>query len=51
MKAGAHDFINKGKLAKLVPVVSRELNDAEVRIKHRAAELTAFKVRKILLSC
>lgn len=39
MKAGAHDFINKGKLAKLVPVVSRELNDAEVRIKHRAAEL------------
>ena len=31
MKAGAHDFINKGKLSRLIPAIQRELRDAEAR--------------------
>jgi signal transduction histidine kinase len=31
MKAGAHDFVHKERLARLVPVVERELADAAVR--------------------
>lgn len=31
MKAGAHDYIMKGNLKRLVPAVERELHDAEVR--------------------
>jgi len=31
MKAGAHDYIMKGNLPRLVPAVERELRDAEVR--------------------
>lgn len=31
MKAGAHDYIIKGNLARLVPAVERELRDAEIR--------------------
>lgn len=31
MKAGAHDYVMKGKLARLVPAVERELREAEVR--------------------
>ena len=31
MKAGAHDFINKGKLSRLIPAIQRELRDAESR--------------------
>lgn len=31
MKAGAHDYIMKDRLARLVPAVERELRDAEVR--------------------
>ena len=38
MKAGAHDFITKGSLARLVPAVERELGDAEVRRANRLAE-------------
>lgn len=41
MKAGAHDYIMKDRLARLVPAVERELRDAEVRRARRksAAEL------------
>ena len=39
MKAGAHDFITKGNLIRLIPVVSRELAEAELRFKHRTSEL------------
>jgi response regulator RpfG family c-di-GMP phosphodiesterase len=38
MKAGAHDYLVKGRLARLIPVVARELGDAEVRRERRAAE-------------
>jgi PAS domain S-box-containing protein len=38
MKAGAHDYIIKGKLARLVPAVDREIRDADVRREKRQAE-------------
>jgi signal transduction histidine kinase len=38
MKAGAHDYLMKDKLARLGPAVERELRDAEVRRERRRAE-------------
>lgn len=42
MKAGAHDYILKDNLARLVPAIERQLKDAETRRQRRAAE-TALK--------
>jgi PAS domain S-box-containing protein len=38
MKAGAHDYIMKDSLSRLVPAIERELKDAESRVKRRRAE-------------
>jgi sigma-B regulation protein RsbU (phosphoserine phosphatase) len=38
MKAGAHDYLMKGHLARLVPAVERELRDAAVRTARRETE-------------
>jgi len=38
MKAGAHDYIIKGNLKRLVPAVERELREAEVRRERKLAE-------------
>lgn len=38
MKAGAHDFVAKDSLARLVPAIERELRDAEERRQHRHAQ-------------
>ena len=38
MKAGAHDYIMKDNLARLVPAVQRELREAESRRQRRNAE-------------
>lgn len=38
MKAGAHDYLMKGNLARLAPVVERELREAENRRSKRATE-------------
>ena len=38
MKAGAHDYIMKDKLARLVPAIQREIREAEMRAEHRLAE-------------
>lgn len=38
MKAGAHDYIMKNHLARLVPAVARELREAAVRRERRRAE-------------
>jgi signal transduction histidine kinase len=35
MKAGAHDFIVKGKLARLVPALERELREVKMRVEQR----------------
>lgn len=38
MRAGAHDYIMKDRLARLVPAVQRELREAEVRRARRESE-------------
>jgi signal transduction histidine kinase len=38
MKGGANDYLIKGNLARLVPVVERELREVEVRQQRRRAE-------------
>lgn len=38
MKAGAHDYVMKGNLSRLIPAIQRELGDAEVRRQRRLAE-------------
>lgn len=38
MKEGASDFVMKDKLARLAPVIERELKDAAVRQEHRKAQ-------------
>jgi PAS domain S-box-containing protein len=38
MKAGAHDFVMKGNLARLVPAIGRELREAEDRRLRAGAE-------------
>ncbi len=40
MKAGAHDYILKGSLKRLVPAVERELREANMRRERRQAEET-----------
>lgn len=37
LKAGAHDYIMKNNLARLIPVVERELYDARVRLERKKA--------------
>ncbi len=48
MKAGAHDYILKGNLARLVPAVERELRDAETRASKRVSEEELDRHRKHL---
>ena len=38
MKAGAHDYVMKDKLSRLVPAIQRELRDAESRRERNRAE-------------
>jgi PAS domain S-box-containing protein len=38
MKAGASDFLVKGDLARLIPVIDRELREAKERQQHKQAE-------------
>ena len=38
MKTGAHDYIMKGNLKRLIPAIDRELRDARVRRERKGAE-------------
>ncbi|MFZ1979365.1 MAG: response regulator, partial [Bacteroidota bacterium] len=38
MKAGAHDYVMKGNLARLIPAIQREMDEAEIRRERRRAE-------------
>ena len=38
MKAGAHDYITKDNMERLIPAVERELREADNRVKRRQAE-------------
>ena len=46
MKAGAHDYIMKDNLARLIPTVERELREAEVRRQRRQAEQALAESRR-----
>ncbi len=43
MKAGAHDYLMKDRLARLVPAVQRELDEAQVRRERQKAECALRK--------
>ncbi|MFT7389262.1 MAG: diguanylate cyclase (GGDEF)-like protein/PAS domain S-box-containing protein [Candidatus Endobugula sp.] len=47
LKQGAHDFLNKSALARLIPAVERELREAHTRTAQRQAEQ---KVRTLSLA-
>jgi PAS domain S-box-containing protein len=38
LRSGAHDFLSKGKLARLLPAIDRELRETKVREARRRAE-------------
>jgi len=38
MKSGAHDYIMKNNLTRLVPAIAREIREAQIRLAHRKAE-------------
>lgn len=44
MKAGAHDYVNKQNLSRLVPAIERELREAEERKARRKAEAQVQKL-------
>ena len=46
MKAGANDYLMKGHLARLVPVIERELREARARRKQRQAEVELNRLRR-----
>ena len=49
LKAGAHDFIIKGKYARLGPAIERELGEAQIRRDRKQAEI-ALREKERLLS-
>ncbi|HWI57934.1 MAG TPA: response regulator, partial [Bacillota bacterium] len=48
MKAGAHDYIMKDRLARLVPAVERELREAEVRRARKKSEEALLRAHEDL---
>lgn len=50
MKAGASDYVMKGKLARLVPAIERELREAEGRQERRRGELALAHMAAIVES-
>ena len=48
MKLGAHDYIMKGQLTKLVPVIERELREAEIRRERRKVEEILEQERRLM---
>jgi PAS domain S-box-containing protein len=46
MKAGAHDFVVKGNLARLTPALARELREADLRRRRVAAEAALQAVQR-----
>ncbi len=43
LKAGVHDFMSKGKLARLVPTIERELREVSVRTRQREADAALIR--------
>jgi two-component system, cell cycle sensor histidine kinase and response regulator CckA len=38
MKSGAHDYVMKGKLTRLIPAIQREMDEAEIRRERKGTE-------------
>jgi PAS domain S-box-containing protein len=51
MKAGAHDYVMKSNLTRLVPAVKRELRAAQERRDRRQAEAISAYLASIVQSC
>jgi two-component system, cell cycle sensor histidine kinase and response regulator CckA len=51
MKAGAHDYVMKDKLGRLVPAVKRELHAAQERRQRRHTEAVSTYLASIVQSC
>jgi two-component system cell cycle sensor histidine kinase/response regulator CckA len=49
MKMGAHDYVMKGNLHRLVPAIQRELREAEIRRERRHAEREIRELQKFEL--
>ena len=45
LKSGAHDFLTKGQLSRLVPAIEREMRDADERRRLRRAEAALSETR------
>src|SRR5207245_494864 len=50
MKSGAHDYLLKSSLARLIPVIDRELGEAQVRLERRHAEEAYHRLAAIVES-
>ena len=50
MKAGAHDYLMKSNLARLVPAVEREIREAQMRRERRVAEGVISRLAAIVES-
>ncbi|HEX2867414.1 MAG TPA: ATP-binding protein [Ignavibacteriales bacterium] len=48
MKAGAHDYVMKGNLTRLIPALDRELRESDVRRRRRESE-TMLQQHEVLL--
>ncbi|WP_141730777.1 hybrid sensor histidine kinase/response regulator [Oligoflexus tunisiensis] len=46
MRAGAHDYVMKGNLARLLPAIERELREAASRKARREAEQAVFRAKE-----
>src|SRR5665647_305629 len=49
IKAGAHDYLNKADLLRLIPAVVRELNEAIIRSEKRLALNAKLEIEKTLI--
>lgn len=50
MKAGASDYVMKGKLARLAPAIERELRETEARMERRRSEMALAHMAAIVES-
>jgi PAS domain S-box-containing protein len=50
MKSGASDYVMKGKLARLVPAIEREVREAESRLERRRSEMALAHLAAIVES-
>ena len=48
MKAGAHDFVHKSDLVRLVPAIQRELRDADIRHEQAKSAIIVHKLSQVV---